>query len=151
MITATCEVYEREDGCIGVLTRTDEGDLMTFLENSKNPSDVSINFDKRLIEFYLSNQCRHTYREWDQFLAECGYETIFEKDYRNALLTAGTEEEIDELNSHRDDIVAGFNIVFVPKDRLVRLGVSPVYDERGYFEGSIQVVEVYTKEDFIET
>ena len=151
MITANCEVYEREDGCIGVLTRTDGGEYFTFLENSKHPSDVSINFDRRLIEYFLSSNLRHTYREWDKLMADCGYESIFEKDYRNAMLAAGTEEELDEINSHRDDPVDGFSLRFVPKGHLVRIDSTPIYDDHGRNEGSKQIVKVYTKEDFIET
>lgn len=152
MIFANCEIYEDKYGSIGVLTRTDEGERDSFLSNSKDPQDVSVNLDKRLIEFLLSDvTVLHTYMEWDKLLRDCGYETIFDKDYRHEIDAAESDDEIYEINGHRTDYVKGFRVDFVPKDKLFCIDEEPIINQAGMLSGVHQVVKIYSKEDFIET
>lgn len=152
MIFANCEVYENKYGCIGVLTRTEDGERTSFLQNSEDLEDISINLDKRLIEFFLSNPTvLHTYMEWDKLLRECGYETIFDKDYRHEIDEAASDDELYEINGHRTDFVKGFRVDFVPKGKIFRIDEEPVFNQSGVFSGFRQCVRIYNKEDFIET
>lgn len=149
MIFANCEVYENEKGEIGVLTRTEYNRPETFLINGSNPNDVSINFDKRLIEFFLTHP-NASYREWDKLLADCGYNvSIFGDQYPAA--KDPEHRYHDEIMEHYDDLVEGFEATYVPKGMLVRISVETVRDEYGEYDGERQVVLVYSKEDFIET
>lgn len=152
MIFANCEIYENKHGAIGVLTRTEEGERSSFLQNSKDPQDISVNLDKRLIEFFLSDPTRlHTYMEWDKLLRDCGYETIFDKDYRHEIDDATSDDELYEINGHRTDSVKGFRVDFVPKGKLFRIDEEPIINQAGMLSGTRQVVKIYSKEDFIET
>lgn len=149
MIFANCEIYENEKGEIGVLTRTEDNRVDTFLINDSNPDDVSINFDKRLIEFYLANP-NASYREWDKLLADCGYGiSIFGNQYPPA--KDPEHRYHDLIMEHYDDLVEGFKITYVPKGMLVRISNETVRDEYGDYQGEQQIVLVYSKEDFIET
>lgn len=149
MIFANCEVYENEKGEIGVLTRTESNQIDTFLINDSNPDDVSINFDKRLIEFYLENP-NASYREWDKLLIDCGYDvSIFEYEYPEA--KDPEHRYHDAIMEHYDDPVEGFEITYVPKGMLVRISNKTVRDEYGEYKGEQQIVLAYSKEDFIET
>lgn len=149
MIFANCEIYENEKGEIGVLTRTEDNLIATFLINDSNPDDVSINFDKRLIEFYLSNT-NASYREWDKLLTECGYEvSLFENE--NPAIKDSEHPYYDEIMENYDNPVKGFKITYVPKGMLVRISNETVRDEYGDYQGEQQIVLVYSKEDFIET
>jgi len=149
MIFANCEVYENEKGEIGVLTRTEDNRIDTFLINDSNPDDASINFDKRLIEFYLTNH-NASFREWDKQLVDCGYDlSIFECEYPEA--KDPEHRYYDLIMEHYDDPVEGFKITYVPKGMLVRISSETVRDEYGDYRGEQQIVLVYSKEDFIET
>ena len=149
MIYANCEVYENDKGETAVLTRTDDNRAETFLINDSNPDDVSINFDKRLIEFYLANP-NASYREWDKLLAECGYEiSLFENEYPEA--KDPTDRFYDFAIEHYEDPVRGFEVTYIPKGMLIRIGNEIARDNYGGYNGEHQVVLVYSKEDFIET
>lgn len=149
MIFANCEIYENEKDEIGVLTRTESNQIDTFLINDSNPDDVSINFDKRLIEFFLMHP-NASYREWDKLLIDCGYDvSIFECEYPEA--KDPEHYYHDEIMEHYDDPVEGFEVMYVPKGMLVRISIETVRDEYGKYDGERQVVLVYSKEDFIET
>lgn len=150
MIFANCEVYENEKGEIGVLTRTESNQINTFLINDANPDDVSINFDKRLIEFFLAHPNGTSYREWDKLLAVCGYSiSIFGNEHPE--VKNPTHRYYDEIMEHYSDPVEGFKITYVPKGMLVRISNETVRDEYGDYIGEQQIVLVYSKEDFIET
>jgi hypothetical protein len=149
MIYADCEVYENDKGETAVLTRTDDNRVETFLINDSNPDDVSINFDKRLIDFYSANP-NASYREWDKLLADCGYEvSIFGNQYPAA--KDPEHRYHDEIMEHYDEPVEGFEITYVPKGMLVRISIETVRDEYGEYDGERQIVLAYSKEDFIET
>ena len=149
MIYANTNVYTDKENRIAILTRTDANRTETFLVNDRNPEDVSINFDRRLIEFYLANPAA-TYREWDKLLFECGYEvSLFEKEYPKVKDPTGLY--YDELMEHYDDPVEGFKITYIPTGMFVRIGMEPVYEEYGNYIGERQIVLAYSKEDFIET
>lgn len=149
MIYANCEVYENGRGETAVLTRTDDNRAETFLINYKNPDDVSINFDKRLIEFYLENP-NASYREWDKLLADCGYGvSLFENEYPEA--KDPTDLFYDELMERYGEPVRGFELTYVPNNMLVRISNEITRDDYGGYNGEHQVVLAYSKEDFIET
>jgi len=152
MIYANCEVYENDKEEIGVLTRTDDNNVQTFLINDNDPNDLSVNFDKRLIEFFLAYPDA-TYEAWDKLLAECGYDfSIFDQEFPNAReMGKYGDPRYVEIWDHYSEPVRGFEVTYVPKGMLVRISNETVRNQYGDYKGEKQIVLVYSKEDFIET
>ena len=137
MVYANCEIYEDNQGRLGVLTRTDDDDVHSFLEEI-NHQDYSINLDRRVIEFFMDSPT-HTYKEWNDFLEDCGYCPL--KDYT----MNGWDDHLDE------QIPKGFNLTFVPKNKFFRIERKESRTSDGTWLGMRQVVAIYDKEDFFET
>lgn len=151
MTYANCEVYMNANGELGVLTRSGPRVTQTFLHNPTDPDDISINLDRRLVEFYLSKPNRHSYKEWDELMAECGYPSIFHLDYGKQLDSVYDTVDYDEIMRHQNDPVDDLEITWVPQNRLFHIVTDDDHDAYGNWIGVKQIVEVFCKDDFIET
>ncbi len=145
MIYANCEIYENENGELGVLIRNENVCGRDAYWQDSDPNDYTINLDKRIIEYHLSNPNRHTYNDWLCFFEDEDFE-----------VPSSFLNEIEQLEFEGDyngaiNQVTGFKLEFVPPDKLWRIESIPCFDDYHELIGFDQHVAIYGEEDFMHT
>lgn len=148
MIYANTELYVDKNDQIGVLTRTGPFNYNIFLQTA-DPNDLSINLDRRLIEFYLNHPKGCSYEQWDELMEECGYPSLLRQECPE-LFESDDANDLYERSIMSKTIVSGFQLWWIPTGKMFRIVHKEIY-QMGQFIEIRQCVEVYDESDFIRT